>query len=82
MNNPLALVLSRPAVKSNVAPSYRDWKAEASKQLQYRHWHPSSGHSRSEWALLFIRHFTPADAADRAEREYRSTRPASWLKQK
>jgi hypothetical protein len=28
---------SRPAAKTDVAPAYRDWKAEASKQLRERH---------------------------------------------
>jgi len=29
---------------------------------------------------LYIRCFCPAEAAELAEREYHSTRPASWLK--
>jgi hypothetical protein len=73
---------SRPAVKSNVAPSYRDWKAEASKQLQYRHGIPAAAIPESQWTRLFIRHFSADEAADRAERHYRSTRPASWLTNK
>ena len=32
------------------------------------------------WTQLFIRRFDPAEAAELAEREYRSTRPADWIK--
>jgi hypothetical protein len=66
----------------SVAPSYRDWKAEASKQLQHRHNIPAAAIPEREWTRLFIRRFSPAEAADRAEREYHSTHPPDWVKRK
>ena len=52
----------------SVAPSYRDWKAEASKQLQHRHDIPAAAIPEHEWARLFKRHFSPEEAAERAKR--------------
>ena len=70
------------AAPRSVAPSYRDWKAEASKQLQYRHGIAAAAVPEREWTRLFIRRFSPIEAADRAEQEYRSTKQPEWLKEK
>jgi hypothetical protein len=62
------------------APSYRDWKAEASKQLRDRHDIPAAAIPAREWTRLYIRRFSPEEAADRAATEY-NNRP-KWAKKR
>jgi hypothetical protein len=71
---------SSSAIPRSVAPSYRNWKAQASKQLQHRHGIAAAAIPEREWTRLYIRRFRSAEAADRAEREYRSTRPPDWVR--
>jgi hypothetical protein len=66
---------------SDAQPSYEAWKAVAAKELQRLHGIDATAIAEREWTKLYIRGLAPEEAADRAEREYRNTRPA-WLKKK
>jgi hypothetical protein len=66
----------------SVAPSYRDWKAEASKQLRDRHDIPTAAIPEREWTRLFIRRFSPEEAAERAATEYNNSHRPKWVKKR
>lgn len=60
--------------------SYEAWKDVAAKELQRLHGIEATVISEREWTKLYIRGLALEEAADRAERDYRSTRPPDWIK--
>jgi len=71
----------RPATL-NPDPSYRDWRAAALKALQKLS--PLAPAAIREGLLTrcYVHGLSPQQAAQVAEREYRSTRPPDWIKRK
>jgi hypothetical protein len=63
-------------------PSYASWKDAAAQELKRLHGIEATAIPEREWIKLYVRGLTPEEAAAQVEREYRSTRPASWLKKK
>ena len=63
-------------------PPYSSWKDAAAQELKRLHGIEATAIPEREWTKLYVDGLTPEEAAERAEREYRSTRPASWLKKK
>ena len=64
---------SRGAPISVAQPSCPAWKANAAKALHRLHDRAAIVTPERLWTQLYIRRFTPAQAAELAEREYRST---------
>jgi hypothetical protein len=64
--------------RRDVEPSYPAWKVDAVKALQRLNARTAFATPERLWT--HIRRFSPAEAAELAEREYRSTRPPEWLK--
>ena len=63
-------------------PSYPSWKDAAAQELKRLHGIEATAIPEREWTKLYVDGLTPEEAAEKAEREYRGTRPASWLKKK
>jgi hypothetical protein len=56
-------------------PLYAAWKADAVKELQKRQWSAAAATRDSVWTNLYVRGFSPEEAAKVAEREYHSAHP-------
>jgi len=54
-------------------PSYPAWKAAAVRALQKLHWSAAAFTRDGLWTKLYVRGFSPEEAAKLAEREYHST---------
>jgi hypothetical protein len=63
-------------------PSYEAWKAVAAEELKRLHGIEATAIAEREWTKLYVRGLAPEEAAERAERESRNTRPASSLTNK
>ena len=63
-------------------PSYPAWKADAVKAIQKLHWSAAAVTRNGLWTNLYVRGFSPEEAAKLAERECHSTRPPDWLKRR
>jgi hypothetical protein len=58
-------------------PSYAAWKADALKALEWLR-SPAARVTRDGfWTKLYVQGFRPAEAAELADREYRSSAPAA-----
>ena len=79
---PCAMPQRSRAATRDPEPSYRAWKAAAANALQRRHGLAATAIPEREWSRFYVLCLSAADAADRAEREYRSTRPPDWLKKR
>jgi hypothetical protein len=63
-------------------PSYAAWKADALKALEWLR-SPAARVTRDGfWTKLYVQGFRPAEAAELADREYRSTHPLHWFKRR
>ena len=67
-----------PAVEAQ--PSYGAWKDAAAEELKRLHGIEATAFPKREWTELYVQGLTPEEAAERAEREYRSARPARLKK--
>ena len=52
------------------------------KALQKLHWSAAAFTRDGLWTKLYVRGFSPEEAAKLAKCEYRSTRPPDWIKTK
>jgi len=51
-------------------PSYPAWRADAFRALQKLHWSAAAATRDGLWTKLYVRGFSPSEAAKYAEREY------------
>jgi hypothetical protein len=70
-----------PASALDLEPSYPAWRADAVRALQKLQWSAAAATRDGVWTNLYVRGFSPEEAANVAEREYHSAHPLAQEEQ-